>query len=166
MLLYRIVSYFKPKTIIEIGTSLGISTSYIAKANSNSQIYTLEGCGETIKIAEQNFAHLGLRNIEIIEGDFKNTLETTISKIPRIDLAFIDGNHNKDATIKYFNLLIENMNENAILIFDDIHWSNDMEKAWEEIKESTKVTLTIDLFFVGLVFIDKKLSKENYIIRF
>lgn len=166
MLLYRIVSYFKPKTIIEIGTSLGISTSYIAKANSNSQIYTLEGCGETVKIAEQNFAHLDLRNIKVIEGDFKNTLETTISKIPRIDLAFIDGNHNKDATIKYFNLLIENMNENAILIFDDIHWSNDMEKAWEEIKESTKVTLTIDLFFVGLVFIDKKLSKENYIIRF
>ena len=166
MLLYRIVSYFKPQTIIEIGTSLGISTSYIAKASPDSKIYTLEGCSETIKIAQKNFSHLGLKNIKIIEGDFKDTLDRTISQIEDIDLAFIDGNHNQHATLEYFNLIMENVNENAILIFDDIHWSNDMEKAWNKIKESSKVKLTIDLFFVGLVFIDKKLSKENYIIRF
>ena len=166
MLLYRIVSYFKPQTIIEIGTSLGISTSYIAKANPDSKIYTLEGCGETIKIAQQNFSHLGLKNIKIIKGDFKDTLDKTISQIKDIDLAFVDGNHNQHATLEYFNLIMENVNENAILIFDDIHWSKDMEKAWNKIKKSSKVKLTIDLFFVGLVFIDKKLSKENYIIRF
>mgnify|MGYP000453725812 CR=1 FL=1 len=87
-------------------------------------------------------------------------------KIKTLDFGFLDGNHQQEPTIKYFEECLKYCDENSILIFDDIHWSNDMEKAWNKIKESSKVKLTIDLFFVGLVFIDKKLSKENYIIRF
>ena len=166
MLIYRVVSFFKPEIIIELGTSLGISTCYLAKGNKDAKIYTFEGCPETIKIAQENFLATKNLNIEVIEGNFDITLEKKLAEIPKVDLAFVDGNHNLKSTIKYFDLILKYTKDNSILIFDDIHWSDEMEEAWEIIKDSPKVKLSIDLFFIGLVFTNKKLSKENYIIRF
>ena len=163
-LLYRIVEFYKPKKILELGTSFGISTCYLAKGNSNSQLQTFEGCPSTAKIAQQNFKQLEIKNTDIIVGDFKNTLAKNINT--DIDLAFVDGNHNKQSTIEYFEIILKKSNNKTILVFDDIHWSSEMEQAWKHIKESKKTTVTIDLFFIGIVFLDKKLSKEDYIIRF
>lgn len=163
-LLYRIVEFYKPKKILELGTSFGISTCYLAKGNTNSQIQTFEGCPSTAKIAQQNFKQLEIKNTDIIVGDFKNTLAKNINT--DIDLAFVDGNHNKQSTIEYFEVILKKSNNKTILVFDDIHWSSEMEQAWRYIKESKKTTVTIDLFFIGIVFLDKKLSKEDYIIRF
>ena len=163
-LLYRIVEFYKPKKILELGTSFGISTCYLAKGNSNSQLQTFEGCPSTAKIAQQNFKQLEIKNTDIIVGDFKNTLAKNINT--DIDLAFVDGNHNKQSTIEYFEIILKKSNNKTILVFDDIHWSSEMEEAWKYIKESKKTTVTIDLFFIGIVFLDKKLSKEDYIIRF
>lgn len=165
-LLYRIVQFYKPNNILELGTSLGISTLYLAKARDGSKIYSLEGCPETIKIAKKNFDILKAKNINTILGDFENTLQKNLKHIKNIDLAFIDGNHQQKATIKYFEQCLIYSNNNTILIFDDIHWSKGMENAWNYIKTHKKTTLTIDLFYIGIVFIKSELSKENYIIRF
>ena len=165
-LLYRIIQFYKPNNILELGTSLGISSLYLAKANQNSQVFTFEGCPETANIAEQNFKKLNASNINITLGDFNKTLNSKLEEIKTIDLAFIDGNHQEKPTIEYFEKCLKYSNNDTIFIFDDIHWSEGMEKAWNYIKAHQKITLTIDLFFVGIVFIKSELSKENFTIKF
>ena len=165
-LLYRIVKYFKPTEIFELGTSFGISTLYLSKANSNSNITTFEGCKESAKIAIENFKKLDCTNIDTIVGEFGETFSKKLAEKSKVNMLFIDGNHSEDATIRYFEESIKYSDQKTILIFDDIHWSSGMEKAWDYIKKSQKTRVTVDLFFVGLVFLDQKLSKENFIIRF
>ena len=165
-LLFRIVNHFKPKNIYELGTSFGISTLYLHKGNPKAEIKTFEGCRETGKIAISSFKNFKANKIDLIIGDFKNTFEKNITKNQKIDFAFIDGNHQEKATINYFETIINYSNNKTIIIFDDIHWSKGMENAWNYIKKSKNTSLTIDLFFIGIVFLDPKLSKENYIIRF
>ena len=165
-LLYRIIQFYKPKNIIELGTSLGISTSYLAKANDNAKVFTFEGCPATSTIAQENFNKQNIKNTSITLGDFNLTLANKLKEILTIDLAFIDGNHQEKPTINYFKQCLKYSNNNTIFIFDDIHWSQEMENAWDYIKEHKKATLTIDLFFVGIVFIKSELSKENFTIRF
>jgi predicted O-methyltransferase YrrM len=165
-LLYRIVKYFKPTEIFELGTSFGISTLYLSKANSNSNITTFEGCKESAKIAIKNFKKLDCTNIDTIIGEFGETFSKKLAEKSNVNMLFIDGNHSEDATIRYFEESIKYSDQKTILIFDDIHWSSGMEKAWDYIKKSQKTRVTVDLFFVGLVFLDQKLSKENFIIRF
>ena len=164
--LYRIIKYYKPKNILELGTSLGISTLYLALAEEKSNIYTFEGCPETSRIARGNFDKMKLNNTSIILGDFKLTLDKELEKINDLDFCFIDGNHQKNATITYFELCLKYSNNNTIFVFDDIHWSDGMEEAWNYITSHHKTTLTIDLFYVGIVFIKSELSKEKYIIRY
>ena len=165
-LLYRIIQFYKPNNILELGTSLGISSLYLAKANQKSQVFTFEGCPETTNIAEQNFKKMNATNINITVGNFNNTLKSELEKIKTIDLAFIDGNHQEKPTIDYFEKCLEYANNDTIFIFDDVHWSEGMENAWNYIKTHKKTTLTIDLFFVGVVFIKSELSKENFTIQF
>lgn len=165
--LFRIAQYYKPKTIIELGTSLGITTAYLASANKNAQVFTLEGAESISAIAQQNFNKLKLENIELIQGNFDNTLPGVLNKIENIDLAFVDGNHRKAPTIQYFQGLLQKANDQSIFIFDDIHWSIEMEEAWKEIQQHSSVTLTIDLFFIGLVFFKKDFkAKQHFVIRF
>ena len=165
-LLYRIVKHFKPTEIFELGTSFGISTLYLSKANSNSNITTFEGCKETAKIAIENFKKLDCTNIDTIVGEFGENFSKKLAEKSNVNMVFVDGNHSEDATIRYFEESIKYSDQKTILIFDDIHWSSGMEKAWDYIKKSQKTRVTVDLFFVGLVFLDQKLSKENFIIRF
>ena len=166
-LLFRISKYYGAKTILELGTSFGITTCYLASANSNSKIFTFEGSKNIAKIAENNFEKLGLKNIEIMVGDFRQTIPENKEKLPVIDLLFVDGNHRKEATLEYFNFFLSKAVNNSIFIFDDIHWSEGMEEAWKEIQSHEAVTLTIDLFFIGLVFFSKDfIVKQHFTIRF
>jgi len=164
-LLFRLAYHFKPNNILELGTSLGISTSYLASANPNSKVITIEGCPNTAEEAKKNFESLGLNNTESLVGNFDSLLASVVSRQSSIDLVFIDGNHKKIPTLNYFSQLLENAHNDSVFIFDDIHWSDEMEEAWEEIKSHPKVTVTIDLFFLGLVFFRKELAKENFILR-
>ena len=165
-LLYRIIQFYKPKNILELGTSLGVSSLYLAKAKENSNVHTFEGCPETAKIAQQNFDKMDARNINITIGDFQNTLQERIKRISTIDLVFLDGSHQQEPTIEYFEVCLKYANNNTIFIFDDIHWSKGMENAWSYIISHHRTTLTVDLFYIGIVFIKSELSKENYKIRF
>ncbi|MBL4655482.1 MAG: class I SAM-dependent methyltransferase [Bacteroidia bacterium] len=165
-LLFRLINHFKPKTTIEIGTSLGLSTAYLASGNSDNTVLTLEGCPQTAEIAKQNFESLDLKNVELIVGDFDKSLEEVVSKLATIDLVFFDGNHAKEPTINYFEQCLLKANEHSLFIFDDIHWSKGMEEAWEEIKRHPETTVTIDLFQFGLVFFRKDQVREHFLLRY
>lgn len=166
-LLFRMINYYQPKTILELGTSLGVTSSYLAAANYTSQVITMEGSLAIASVAKENFYNLGLDNIEVVVGNFDNTLYTVISKLSNIDFAFIDGNHRYSPTITYFNQLLSKVDNQTIIIFDDIHWSKEMEQAWKEVQQHPSVTLTIDLFFIGIVFLKKEIKiKQHFAIRF
>lgn len=166
-LLHKIVAYYQPSQILEMGTSLGITTCYLAAGNVNAKIVTLEGAPNVAKIAKETFDAVGFKHIELIDGDFNDTLNAYLNNIEKVGLAYVDGNHRYEPTIQYFKKLVEKSEEKTILIFDDIHWSAEMEKAWEEIKLHASVTLTIDLFFIGFVFVRKaQKEKEHFIIRY
>jgi predicted O-methyltransferase YrrM len=166
-LLFRIVQYYKPGTIIELGTSLGITTNYLAAGNPLADVYTLEGSKNIASVAIKNFALNQSENIALIVGNFDHTLPETLNKLDKIDLAFIDGNHRKAPTLNYFELLFKKSGIHSVFIFDDIHWSDEMEEAWNEIQQHPSVTLTIDLFFVGLVFFSPQFKvRQHFTIRF
>jgi predicted O-methyltransferase YrrM len=166
-LLFRIVQYYQPQTMIELGTSLGITAAYLASGNTNAKLYTCEGAASVASIAGKGFEQLNLRNIELVKGDFAQTLPLVLSGLESVDLAFIDGNHLKEPTLEYFTQLAPRSTASSIFIFDDIHWSPGMEEAWEIIREDRTVTLTIDLFFIGLVFFNPDIKiKQHFSIRF
>lgn len=166
-LLYRIVQYYQPKTIVELGTSLGITSCYLAAGSTTTKLFTFEGSANIAAKATQIFTNLKYTNLTLVEGDFAKTLPPLLSSLQEIDLSFIDGNHKKEPTLNYFHHLLQHSTNSTILIFDDIHWSAEMEAAWEQIKKHIKVTLTIDLFFIGLVFINTDFKeKQHFKIRF
>lgn len=150
--LFRTIVKYKPQTMLELGTSVGITTLYQAKAMSKSKMVTLEGCPELSKVARKNFALMQATNVEVITGNFDQTLPQAVRVLKKLDYVFFDGNHRKEPTLRYFNWCLTYSHPYSIFVFDDIHWSDEMEAAWDEIKRHPKVTMTIDLFYFGLVF--------------
>ena len=166
-LLFRIAKYYGTKTIVELGTSFGITTSYLASAIWDSKVFTFEGAKNIANVAVQNFENLELKNIDLIEGSFEKNIPSIKEKIEEVDLLFVDGNHSKKPTLEYFDLFLKRSTNDSIFIFDDIHWSAEMEEAWKLIQQHDSVTLTIDLFFIGLVFFSKDFKvKQHFTIRF
>jgi predicted O-methyltransferase YrrM len=164
-LLFRVADYFQPEAILEIGTSLGLATSALALGNPKAKIITLEGCTETSKIAQEQFAKFGLTNINFVVTEFSTYFKTINQKPQTINFIYFDGNHSKKATLNYFEGLLPTITNDCIWIFDDIHWSTEMEEAWESIKNHPKVKVTIDTFQWGFVFFRKEQEKEHFIIR-
>ena len=166
-LLYRIVKHYQPQIILELGTSLGITTFYLSLAKPDAKLISMEGAAAIAAVARQNSKALKLQNISIREGNFDQTLSSVISELPSVNFAFIDGNHRRKPTENYFSQLLPATNNDSILIFDDIHWSNEMEQAWETIKQHPSVRCTIDLFFIGIVFFRQEFKeKRHFSIRF
>ena len=166
-LLFRIAKYYHSQTIVELGTSFGITTCYLAAADPDSKIITFEGAKNIGEIALENFEKTGSKNIKLVEGDFNKTISANKEIIENVHLLFIDGNHRKAATLEYFNFFLGKATNNSIFIFDDIHCSEEMEEAWKAIQKHNSVTLTIDLFFIGLVFFSKDFKvKQHFSIRF
>lgn len=165
-LLFRLSRYFEPENVLEIGTSLGLATSALSLGHPKASITTLEGCPETARIAQEQFEKFGLQNIELINTEFEAHLKNYQLSTINYQLIYFDGNHSKAATLKYFELLLPTITNETVWIFDDIHWSADMEEAWEIIKNHPKVTVTIDTFQWGLVFFRYEQQKEDFVIRF
>lgn len=165
-LLYRLVKYFNTQSIVELGTSFGISTQYLALGNLESKVVSIESNYQLIDILKNYLNKNVIQNIKVVEGNFDETLPNVLKDIDRIDLAYIDGNHAFEPTLKYFNLLKEKCHNDSCLIFDDIYWSKEMNRAWEKIKQDEDIKATIDLFQFGIVFFRKEMSKENFIIKY
>lgn len=167
LLLHRMVRKYQPEAVLELGTSLGISTAYLATGNPSAKIITCEGSPSVAKIARQNFDELHLNNIEIREGNFDDIIPVLINTTNSIDFIFIDGNHREEPTLRYFESLLKISGPQTIMVFDDIHWSAGMERAWQTIKSDPRVRMTIDLFFVGIVlFRDEFKVKQDFTIRY
>ena len=162
-LLARLAQYFNFDSVLELGTSLGLASSAIAFATPKTSITTLEGCPETAAVAKAQFEAYQLHNISPVVTDFSNYLN---SSTRHYDLVYFDGNHQKDATLSYFNHLVKHVTNDTVFIFDDIHWSKDMEDAWAVLKNHPKVTITIDTFYWGFVFFRAEHKhKEHFVIR-
>lgn len=174
-LLFRLTRYFRPESILEIGTSLGLATSALAAGNPKATITTLEGCPETARVARAQFEKFELSNIQSEITEFNSYLEKYTSANPetepqnlktdRYQLIYFDGHHSKEATLSYFELLLPTITNETVWIFDDIHWSKSMEEAWESIKSHPNVKVTIDTFQWGLVFFRREQVKEHFVIR-
>lgn len=166
-LLFRIAQFYRPETIIELGTSFGITTSYLASGNPSANVFTLEGAPAIAALANRHFEKMQLKHVSILQGSFDETLPGLLQSVKHVDLVFIDGNHRKEPTIHYFETIRRYAGHSTIFIFDDIHWSRGMEEAWEAICMHPDVTLTIDLFFIGIVFINPDFKiKQQFRIRF
>lgn len=166
-LLFRIANHYQPATMLELGTSLGLSTAYLAAGNLNATVISVEGSPAITSLARQNFESIGLKNIRVVEGNFDQVLPALIPQYAPLDLVYVDGNHRLEPTLRYFEQLLPAMNQASVLIFDDIHWSPGMEAAWNKIYTDSRVMLSIDLFYLGLVFFDPSFRvKQHFSIRF
>jgi predicted O-methyltransferase YrrM len=164
-LLYRLAADMRPQNMIELGTCLGVTSIYLQKAVPEAKVYTLEGSPETAAIAQETFDKAGLNKIELVIGNFDDTLPGIINDLDKLDFIFVDGNHQKDATLKYFSWCLPKVHDNTMLIFDDIYWSEGMKEAWAEIKAHPQVRVTIDLFWIGLVFFKSAQAREDFKIK-
>ena len=150
-------------TIVELGTSLGVTTAYLAGVDTRDKVYTYEGCEAVAKIAKENWNVLGMNNISCLVGPID--AELLRGGLGYIDVAFVDANHTYEASMRYFDVLAQKVHEKSVVVMDDIHHSEEMERAWKEICADERVTSTIDLYQMGLVFFDKHYWKRNYRMR-
>lgn len=164
-LLFRISNYFQPENILELGTSLGLATSALALGNKNAQIITLEGCPNTANQCQLQLQKFRINNVTCVITEFSGYLTSHNPQLTTHNLIYFDGNHSKEATLTYFDLLLPTITNDSVWIFDDIHWSAEMEIAWETIKKHPKVSVSIDTFQWGLVFFRREQPKEHFIIR-
>jgi predicted O-methyltransferase YrrM len=166
-LLFRLVKHYQPQTVFELGTSLGLTTAYLAAANPDATITTIEGSESIVQKAKEGWRQLGCTNIRSITGNFDDVLPDILPSLPALDLVYIDGNHRYEPTVRYFQQILPYLHEYSIVVFDDIHWSPEMEQAWEAIKRHPQVQYTIDIFFLGFVFFRKEFKvKQHFSIRF
>ncbi len=166
-LLYRLAAYYKYRRILEMGTSLGVTTSYLAAVPGVEQVVTMEGATAVADLAQKHFDETGLGQVQLVKGGFNSHLDGVLSGMGEVDFAFIDGNHRLEPTMHYFESILPRTHDYSCLVFDDIHWSEEMEAAWEKIRTDDRVTLSIDLFFIGLVFFRKEfLQKQHFVIRY
>ena len=156
----------KGLTIVELGTSLGVTTAYLAAMDSRNKVVTYEGCPAVAEVAQANWEKLGLSNIACVVGEITvDSLQLAVDRLSGIDVAFIDANHTCEATLTYFNALASRVHEKSVVVVDDIHYNEDMEKAWKAICADERVTTTMDLYRMGLVFFDKHYWRKHYKMR-
>lgn len=165
-LLFRLVNRFHSKTIIELGSSLGITSAYLASACKTAQLYTLEGSPEIAKVAQKNLSELKIKNAILKTGPFQEQLPEVLKTIKEVDFAFIDGNHRYEPTLQYFEMLLKKAHEHSVFVFDDIYWSEGMTKAWTEIIARPEVKVSIDLYRMGIIFFRKESLKQDFKIKF
>ncbi|MEI7801061.1 MAG: class I SAM-dependent methyltransferase [Bacteroidota bacterium] len=165
-LLFRLIEHYKCKNILELGTSLGVTTLYLSASNHNEKVFSIEGSKGIADEARKNFNQLNRTNINLIQGTFKEKLLSTLTEIKQVDLLYLDGNHRMKPTLEYFTTCLPFLHENSFVVIDDIYWSNEMKQAWTEIKMHPSVTLSIDLFRMGILFFRKDRHKEHFRLYF
>lgn len=167
-LLYRIIKYYNCKNSIELGTSLGITSAYLAMAQPEGKLITIEGSRYIADIAINNtFKQLNINNIDLHIGRFDDLLPEILKKQSyAFDFVLIDGNHRYEPVLKYYNLLLEKSHNNTIFVFDDINWNKEMQQAWVDIKKHSASVVSIDLYYAGIIFLKKELSKQDFVIWF
>ncbi len=163
-LMNKIVGYFQTKAILELGTSVGLGSIAMATNHENITIDTIEACTNTCSTAKSHFNYLKLEHINVINSSFEQFFDQNLNPKP-YDLIYLDGHHDKTATLQYFDNLEPYIHKDTIMIVDDIYWSKDMQQAWQELQKNQKVKVSIDLYFWGILFFKSGLSKQDFKIR-
>lgn len=161
----RLAEYAEARTIVELGTSFGLNTLYLAK-KKGGKVFTFEGSPAIAEIAEDTFRFSSAKNVELVKGNINSTLYSTLSRIPKVDFAFIDANHQYEATKKYFEELLMKVHHKSVLVIDDIHGNPGMHQAWREIKKHDLVHTSLDLYRCGILFFDPSLTKQDVVLQF
>lgn len=165
--LYRLINKFSPKIIVELGTSVGLTSLYLAKANSRSTLYTLEGSESLVSFSKELFKKEKVKNIISIQGNFDTEFPKLLTGLESLDCLYLDGNHAYEPTLRYFEMALAKKNAGSMFIFDDINWSEGMQKAWKEIVANKEVRLSFDFFHFGVVFFrTEQKEKEHFVLRF
>lgn len=165
-LVFRLVNNLASQTILELGTGTGMGTLYLALPSSKAKVFSIDGNRELHQVAKNVFEITGISNVELITGGFKELLPGILDNVEHLDFVVFDGDHQYQSTIDYFEMCLKKIRNNTVFVFDDIHWSREMEKAWAEITGRSEVTASIDLFRMGVVFFRKECTKQHYVLRF
>ena len=152
-LLFKLIRMIQPELVIELGACIGISAAYQSAAqrlNGKGRLITVEGSEAIVGLAKENIESLHLDNVDVLCGTFKEVLPQIFEKTSAADYVFIDGHHDEQATIAYFEYLLPYLSPGAILVFDDISWSSGMRRAWKKICKHPSVTFAVDLTMIGI----------------
>lgn len=160
-LLYRLSAHYKPKRVLELGTSVGLGTWMLAKGNLKAEISTVEGCPNTFRFVRDQLRHLP--NVNCVNSSFVGFLE---SNHTQYDLVYIDGDHRGVKVKEMLDLLDPTLHDETIVIIDDIRWSKDMLDFWQQFKEMERYHLTMDLFRMGIVMKRSHQQKEHFVIKY
>jgi predicted O-methyltransferase YrrM len=164
-MLFRLIQYCHFKRVLELGTSLGVTTAYLAAAAE--EVISLEGCRETIRLAQDTLNNLKLNDrVQLLCGDFDDLLLHPAVQAAPFDLIFIDGNHRGEALLRYVKKLQPLLSEGGCFVVDDIYWSNDMQQAWIKLKNDLSYQLSIDVFELGLLFTGLDRVKQHFTLRY
>lgn len=161
-LLARVSAHLKPTNSLELGTSLGLATAALALGNPKGQVYTVEGCTNTLKRAKKQLKSQNITNVTNYNSSFNAFLKENDLTF---DLIYLDGAHSKTATLDLFNQLLPVITNNTLLLLDDIYWSPQMQEAFKEICKHPRVTVTIDSFYWGWVFFRQEQPEQHFVLR-
>lgn len=164
--LHHLAKYLRATEILELGTSIGITTAYLALSNPKARVMTLEGCPELAGLAVKNLEKLNIRNVEVFQGKFEEKVGEALSKLGKLDLLFLDGDHRKEPVIANFERCMPHFHNDTVVVIDDIHHSPEMEQAWEQLVTRKDVTISLDFFHCGWLFFRKESSKEHFRLRY
>lgn len=164
-LLFKLTHHLGAKRYLELGTSLGLTAAYFAHIGPQVSVTTVEGAPALVHEAEQLYQRLSLNNVRVLEGDFDAVISSQALADASWDVVYIDGNHRGEATLRYAAQLWPALSPNGCMIFDDIHWSKDMEQAWLAFVKSSDVTLSLDFFRFGIAFKNAAFSKEHMVLK-
>ena len=161
-LLYQFLCMSTPgQTVLDLGTSLGINTAYLASV-TKGRLYSFEGDPALVLLSR---SHLNrFNNIKYITGNLDETLTNALENLGRIDFVLVDANHRYQPTMDYFKKIAPKLHQNSIMVIADIHWSKGMRKAWDEIRSLPSVSSSIDFFECGVLFFNPQEVKNDYIL--
>lgn len=165
-LIFRLAVHSKAQNMLVLGANLGMTTAYLAKGNPQAHLIVIEECSATANIAFQVFKELDLTNVALQIGNFNSLLPKAVAEVKGLDFVYLDGRYTKETILNYFNCCLSKFNEYSLLIISDINQNQDMKEAWAAIKNRSEVTVTVDLFWVGLVYFRKGQAKEHFKLKF
>lgn len=163
-LLYQYFCSLTPaKTVIELGSCLGLNACYLAEVTEGT-LYSFEGAEELVHLIKKNVK--SYKNIRLILGDISETLPNFLKNCPKVDFAFIDANHTYRHTLLYYQQFMDLVHQGSVIIIGDIHWSKEMNQAWKEIIASEKVRLSLDFYECGVLLFKEGLEKNHHILHY
>ncbi len=165
-LLFRLANFIKPQTTVELGTSLGYGTVCLAAGSSEGIVYSLEACPRQLKVAEDELNIAGISNVELINGDFRTKLPELLNNLSTVDLVYFDGDHRKESLLWQYNQCVGKAGKNTIFVVGDIHWSDEMQKGWKILCKDPGVSISVDLYYCGLLFFRDGMVKQHYILSY